>query len=850
LRNRLALIAALAAFGLAVVTAMAAAQGSLLEQGSGDVSINLPDGGDLGPVTGGGTGGGGGGTGGSVGGVLPACSNTADDDGDGAVDLGDPGCSGPTDGDEYNAVSQPQPQVPTGPTGPTAPTGPTGPGGGGGGGGGGLDRPELQGGGGGGDGKGTGGAKAPGDKGKGKGGPSGGTRVKTPPIRRPDGRPTRTNPTVSIADFRPAPIGISNQIIDSFSIPPFLLPIYEACGTQYNIPWPVLASINRIETHFGQLADVTSTAGAIGWMQFLPSTWEAYGVDANGDGEKNPYNPVDAICAAARYLRAAGGETDLRRAIFAYNHATWYVDEVLLYARQYGDLPDDLVSSITGLTEGAHFPVAAKARYADDVSEREAARQAKRGDASGLYQSSPTRRGINIYSQEGAPVVAVNDGVIKKIGENPRLGKYIVLQDAYGNRFTYAELGKISKAHPVPKERDLKAEDFELITPGKDPAPSDPASDPSTAKDSGGDGASRPAQHRSEEPQPKPAGPVANTEDSRERLFAFPERPRNVDQASLSGQLDQLLEDKLPAYDSFKSYFSGVLKFDRRSMELRTLREGSQVVAGTVLGRIGEGAELAPHVHFQIRPTGRGAPKIDPKPILDGWKLLEATAIYRAAGEDPFDFSSVSISQILMLSKGQLQRRVLADPRLEIYACGRQDVQTGQIDQRILALMEYLAESGFRLTVTSLKCGHSFYTTSGSVSHHSSGNAVDIAQVNGIPILGNQGRGSITEAVIQELLKLQGTMEPAQIISLMEMGGSTFAMSDHHDHIHVGYDPQYSPGEQGKQFVRLMKPKQWTRLIDRLGEIDNPSIPEGSSKHSIPAKGGKNGRASGAHVGE
>ena len=108
----------------------------------------------------------------------------------------------------------------------------------------------------------------------------------------------------------------------------------------------------------------------------MPATWEAYGVDANGDGRKDPYNPVDAICAAARYLKAAGGEEDLYQAIFAYNHADWYVDEVLLYAKQYGNLPSGLVDSLTGLTEGAHFPVAAKARYADDISERDALRRA------------------------------------------------------------------------------------------------------------------------------------------------------------------------------------------------------------------------------------------------------------------------------------------------------------------------------------------------------------------------------------------------------------------------------------------------------------------------------------------
>ena len=237
------------------------------------------------------------------------------------------------------------------------------------------------------------------------------------------GSPTASNPTATIATFGPAPIGVPNFVIDSFEIPPFLLPIYQACGTEYGIPWEVLASINKIETAFGTNLNVSS-AGAVGWMQFLPSTWETYGVDANGDGRKDPYNPVDAICAAAHYLKAAGGSGDLYNAILAYNHADWYVQEVLLYARAYGKLPADLVGSLTGLTEGAHFPVAADARYADDISTRAALKRAtpgqrdKYGNAADVISSSPTRRGINIFAAEEAPVVAVNDGVIEKMGRS------------------------------------------------------------------------------------------------------------------------------------------------------------------------------------------------------------------------------------------------------------------------------------------------------------------------------------------------------------------------------------------------------------------------------------------------
>ena len=95
--------------------------------------------------------------------------------------------------------------------------------------------------------------------------------------------------------------------------------------------WEILAAINEIESDYGRNLNVSS-AGAVGWMQFLPSTWETYGVDANRDGVKDPYSPVDAIFAAARYLRAAGADQDIERAVFAYKHADWYVDSVLLRA--------------------------------------------------------------------------------------------------------------------------------------------------------------------------------------------------------------------------------------------------------------------------------------------------------------------------------------------------------------------------------------------------------------------------------------------------------------------------------------------------------------------------------------
>src|SRR5256885_5406279 len=132
-------------------------------------------------------------------------------------------------------------------------------------------------------------------------------------------------------------------------------------------------------------------------MQFLPSTWKTYGVDANGDGKKDPYNPVDAIFAAARYLRAAGGDKDINKAIFAYTPADWYVQSVLLRAKLIGGMPADLVGSLTGLTEG-HFPVAARATYANDLKDTKTTRRMRSSNAAVPVSGDPNRRAINIYS--------------------------------------------------------------------------------------------------------------------------------------------------------------------------------------------------------------------------------------------------------------------------------------------------------------------------------------------------------------------------------------------------------------------------------------------------------------------
>jgi soluble lytic murein transglycosylase-like protein len=154
---------------------------------------------------------------------------------------------------------------------------------------------------------------------------------------------------LAVSPFPPGQV--PGFFIETYRVPPFLLPIYESAAARYGVPWEVLAGINEVETNYGNDLSVSS-AGAEGWMQFLPQTWAEYGVDATGKGVRDPYNPADAIFAAARYLRAAGAAQSLSGAIFAYNHSSLYVESVMLRARLLAGIPPALLTALTALGRG------------------------------------------------------------------------------------------------------------------------------------------------------------------------------------------------------------------------------------------------------------------------------------------------------------------------------------------------------------------------------------------------------------------------------------------------------------------------------------------------------------------
>jgi murein DD-endopeptidase MepM/ murein hydrolase activator NlpD len=143
--------------------------------------------------------------------------------------------------------------------------------------------------------------------------------------------------------------------------------LWREAGAAYGVPWQVLAAINKVESNLGRNMG-PSSAGAIGWMQFMPSTWLRWGLDADGDGVADPWRAADAIYAAARYLAASGAQTDLARAVYSYNHAHWYVDEVLATARLFESGGVQATVTVDRLQEGLSTSTAAVAAASRDLA--------------------------------------------------------------------------------------------------------------------------------------------------------------------------------------------------------------------------------------------------------------------------------------------------------------------------------------------------------------------------------------------------------------------------------------------------------------------------------------------------
>jgi len=680
-----------------------------------------------------------------------------------------------------------------------------------------------------------------------------------------------------------------------YRIPLFLLPIYKAAAVQYGVPWQILAAINEIETDYGTDLSV-STAGAVGWMQFMPTTWLQYGVDALNAGYADPYNPVDAIFAAARYLRAAGAATDLRAAILAYNHSEEYVDSVLLRAKLISTYPKDVIATLTGLIDG-RLPVtgtqvawgplptappstSSATANATAVAGQVAANSEEAAGASGQAagsSSAATSAGagapgsavapspaaaaagatpstalasqqglqlVDLTSARNASVVAVQNGKVVKIGDSRKLGKYLVLRDVYGDVFTYAGLGSIAPTYTLPKLSGSTAKSPAVeaaSTP--EPQPTLPASagiqSPLTLSVK-----SPLAQHAG--PTPAAAGSAqlpegaSSATSSKVRLFAHPGNP----DARAAAAVDA----------------ANAARRSRAAQHI-PLRSGSVVATGTVLGRVLAGAQQG-HMRFAIRPAGDPS-TIDPGPILSNWAQLQ-TALHPQGAAANNALLGATASDVFLLSKAQLQRAVLSDPGITIYRCGRGDVASGAIDKRVLAVLAFLSRSGLKPTVSALRCGQNQYTESGSQSVAFKGDAVEISAINGTPIAHHQGSGTITDLTIRTLLTLPASFVPHEILSLMQYpeAPSTHAQATHWNDIEVVFHPAAAAPKPASAKVAhsarrgrtapsplvttvALSAAQWNQLMTRVAALGMPTVAVKPSSSAIPDYKARKSSASG-----
>jgi membrane-bound lytic murein transglycosylase B len=665
----------------------------------------------------------------------------------------------------------------------------------------------------------------------------------------------------------------SAQALGFYRIPVFLLPIYKAAAVQYGVPWQILAAINEIETDYGTDLSVSS-AGAVGWMQFMPDTWLQYGVDALNAGYADPYNPVDAIFAAARYLRAAGAATNLRGAILAYNHSEEYADSVLLRAKLISTYPKAVIATLTGLIDG-RLPVTGKhvawsAIAMPSVSPSSATAgaaalpaQASSGASSPATPASaaaaapsPTAAAaastkaaaakaqplqlVNLKSSPNASVVAVEDGRIMQIGDSHELGKYVVLRDVYGDLFTYAGLGSIAPTYTPSKGPSARVKSPVVEAASAHvPTPSLPAtagsqspltlsvktpSKPSTPASASSGQASVPATNGEE----APAGM------GKARLFAHPNNPDARAAAAAT---------------------AASRRRNTRAGEHLPLRRGSVVASGTVLGHVGVAAGASSgQLKFAIRPSGDTS-TIDPGPVLANWAQLQA-ALHPQGAKSSDALLGATASDVFLQGKSQLQRAVLSDPGISIYQCARDDISAGRVDRRVLAVLAFLSRSGLSPTVSALRCNQPRETAAGSPTAQALGDAVEISAINGVAIAGHQGPGTITDLAIRTLLTLPAEFVPHEIVSLMRYPGSasTHAVSSAWNHIALSFQPAKAPAALkasalGKSAhsanagaaapspvvtTTALSVEQWNQLMVRVGGLPVPKVLTKPSSSAIP----------------
>ena len=352
---------------------------------------------------------------------------------------------------------------------------------------------------------------------------------------------------------------------------------------------------------------------------------------------------------------------------------------------------------------------------------------------------------------------------------------------------------------PAPAEGEEPAGEEPAPAEGEDPAPAE-SEDPAQPTENGGESSGTDAPSGGgEKDDAKPAAPPhldeggaapAPTPQYSLVPAGAPAGPSELDpEADAAGSfatvwLHRTLPDPTPPAKRLDQLFAETLADEA---------EEAKVDWALVLGVLrAEGFDGGSMSTSAVRATADRLAELGAE--QDAWRALLAYE-----GQTSFADSALALSRYnravgldalvsgLQAAKPAFQQKLLNDERVSIYEGGRLDVAMGRTDVRVLVLLEYLAESHGQVTVSSLTTGHRIYSRPGVVSAHTYGLAVDVAALEDTPIAGHQDPDGVTEEAVRNILLLPAELQPRQVISLLGLGGASFPMADHWDHIHVGY---------------------------------------------------------------
>ncbi len=437
-----------------------------------------------------------------------------------------------------------------------------------------------------------------------------------------------------------------------------------------------------------------------------------------------------------------------------------------------------------------------------------------------------------LTSAPNAQVVAVQNGRVVQIGSSAALGRYLVLRDVYGDVFTYAGLGHIAPTYQLPRSPASRiTSPLVEVASRKDPTPKQAASagfqSPVTLNVRSKPHA-KAAAGQASLPEGAEAGSASH---GKVRLFAHPGNP----DARAAAAVNSAVKARLA-----------------RASQSLALRRGSVVSSGTVLGSVAvTPGSHSGHIRFAVRPAGDPS-TVDPGPVLANWAQLQS-ALHPQGAKSQDALLGATASDVFLLSKPELQRAVLSDPGISVYACGRRDIADGLVDKRVLAVLAFLSRSGLRPTVSALRCGQGPVAAGGAPSAAYSGDAVQITAINGTPVAGHQGTSTITDLAIRTLLTLPPEFLPARIVSLMRYPGapSTHANKAYWNRMGLEFHPAAAAltasagtATAAKKAGPLagvpvlstgaLSSNQWGQLIGRIGALPAPTVARRPSSVAIP----------------